>query len=79
MRGICRLCGKKITANRSSHLKHEHGIETTKGSIKNYFLKPEEVGISKQFFEEAPEGMTIVTKDKLQGIKPLTYLDERGR
>jgi len=79
MRGICRLCGRKITVGRSSHLRIKHGIVTGKGAVKDYFLTPEEVGISRSFFEEAPEGMVVVTKDKLQGIRPLGFLEERGR
>jgi len=44
MRCICRICGKKVTENRTRHLK-EHGIDADyKGAIKEYFLTAEEVG-----------------------------------
>ena len=48
MRGVCCLCGRKITANRSSHLRKVHGIDSYKGAIKEYFLRPEEVGLSEE-------------------------------
>jgi len=42
MRNICRLCGWDANASRkgrSSHLRDEHGIETYKGIIKEYFIE----------------------------------------
>jgi hypothetical protein len=43
MRSICRLCGKKVTENRTAHLR-SHGIDADfKGAVKEYFLSPEEV------------------------------------
>lgn len=42
MREICRICGRIVRENRTSHLK-EHGIEADfKGAIKQYFLTSEE-------------------------------------
>ena len=43
MRSICRLCGEKVTENRTRHLKEVHGIDANwKGAVKEYFLKESE-------------------------------------
>ena len=60
MRGICRLCWRKITVAQSSHLRREHGIDSSyKDAIEDYFLQPEELGISRQDFDKLPEGAEI--------------------
>jgi len=59
MRGICRLCGRKVTANRSSHLRKVHGIDTWKGAVKEYFAKPEEYGLTEEEFNRIPEGAKV--------------------
>jgi len=58
-RDICRLCYCKITVNRSSHLRRSHGIDTFKGMVKEYFLRPEELGIPIEEFERLPEGASV--------------------
>ncbi len=55
MRAICRICKKKITQNRSSHLRR-HGIDTFKGAVAEYFLTPQELGLSESEFNAIPEG-----------------------
>jgi len=58
-REICRLCGRKITHNRSSHLRREHGVDTYKGAVAEYFQRPEELGIPQREFEAIPEGAEV--------------------
>jgi len=58
-REICRVCKRKITRNRSAHLRREHGIATFKGAVAEYFLRPEDVGIPVREFEKLPEGANI--------------------
>jgi len=58
-RYICRLCGRKVTVNRSSHLRWEHGIDGYKGAVKEYFLSPLDLGIPLKKFEEFPEGAEV--------------------
>jgi len=58
-RYICRLCGRKITVNRSSHLKREHGVGGFKGAVKEYFLSPLDFGIPLKEFEKLPEGAEV--------------------
>jgi len=43
MRDVCIICGKKVTTNRSSHLKYAHRIEPYKGAVREYFITEEEV------------------------------------
>lgn len=59
MRGICRLCNRKITEHRSSHLRNKHGVDTYHGAVAEYFLTPEELGISREEFERMPENAEI--------------------
>ena len=61
MRGICRLCMRKITVHRSAHLRREHGVATHKGAVKEYFLRPEDLGIPTREFESLPEGAKVVS------------------
>jgi len=56
---ICRLCWAKITSNRSSHLRREHGIATFPGAVNEYFLEPEDLGIPRATFEALPEGAKV--------------------
>ncbi|MEM2368408.1 MAG: hypothetical protein QXQ50_09285 [Candidatus Bathyarchaeia archaeon] len=59
MRAICRICMRKITENRTSHLKR-HGIDSDyKGAIVDYFLTPQELGISELEFQRIPEGAKV--------------------
>jgi len=58
-REICRLCMRKITRNRSSHLRREHGIATFKGAVAEYFHRPEDLGIPQREFEALPEGTEV--------------------
>lgn len=85
MRGICRLCGRKITKNRTSHLKYEHGIEPFKGCVKEYFDTPEQHNITRREWEEIKEGELVFTKisvvgklDKDGNFKPWFSKGERG-
>jgi len=59
-RYICRLCWKKVTKNRSSHLRWEHGIDTFKGAVKEYYLEPQEFGIPLKEFERLSEGSKVI-------------------
>ena len=55
--GICSKCKRKITRNRTAHLKEVHGIDADfKGAVKMYFLRPEEVGLTKEEFDKMAEG-----------------------
>ena len=67
MRGICRLCGRKITENRSSHLKNVHGILPYKGAVKEYFDTPEDHDIPKDIFDSIPEGAKVFTEISIIG------------
>ena len=58
-REICRLCWRKITQHRSAHLKRVHGIAPYKGAVKEYFLRPEDLGIPTREFEALPEGAEV--------------------
>jgi len=58
-REICRLCGRKVVNNRSAHLRGCHGVDTFKGAVREYYLKPEELGIPVQEFESVPEGTKV--------------------
>ena len=62
MKGICRLCApmRKVTINRSAHLRQEHGIESYKGAVEEYFVRPEELGLTQAKFDSIPEGGEIV-------------------
>lgn len=58
-RAICIKCRRKITANRSSHLRKEHGIDTYKGAVADYFLTPEQLGLTADEFEQIKEGKCV--------------------
>ena len=63
MRCICRVCNRLITGWRSSHLKQAHGIDTSgKGAVKEYFLTPEEYGISWNELANVQEGDVVPRK-----------------
>ncbi|MHA1892066.1 MAG: hypothetical protein ACTSYS_13820 [Promethearchaeota archaeon] len=56
---ICIECHRKITINRSSHLKNMHGIKPRKGNIPEYFVDPQEWGITPREFKRIPEGAIV--------------------
>jgi len=58
-REICRLCYRKITSHRSRHLRWEHGIDTFRGAVAEYFLRPQDLGIPQREFEALPEGAEV--------------------
>lgn len=60
MRCICRLCGEIHRDFRSAHLRDKHGIDSSyKGAVKDYFLEPEEVGLSREMVKIMPEGSVV--------------------
>jgi len=44
--------------NRNHHLVYEHG--KPKGSVRYYFVSPEDYGISVKEFEKIPEGSKVI-------------------
>jgi hypothetical protein len=59
-RHICRLCWKKISENRSSHLRRIHGVDARGfGAVQEYFLRPEDLNIPIEEFERLPEGSDV--------------------
>ncbi|HDM32102.1 MAG TPA: hypothetical protein ENG32_01930 [bacterium] len=85
MRGICRICGRKITRNRTSHLKREHGIQPYKGCVRDYFDTPEEHNITAEEWERIGEGELVFTTisvvgkvDKEGQFKPWFSKAEKG-
>ena len=61
MKGICTLCHRKVTDFRTRHLKEIHGIPPGKGGVAEYFLTPEEVGLTEAKFAALPEGTEAVS------------------
>jgi len=54
---ICSICGRKVTAHRTSHLIKVHGIDARyKGAVREYFLRPEELGLPEGLVDGVPEG-----------------------
>jgi len=61
MKNICKLCGCKITVERSSHLRRSHGIDTSRGdAVRKHFASPHEYGISESEINSIREGAIVV-------------------
>lgn len=60
MKQICRRCLRRISLNRSAHLRNEHGIDSRfKGAVAENFADPIEFGITTETLSKIREGEAI--------------------
>jgi hypothetical protein len=60
MKQICRKCLRRISLNRSAHLRNEHGIDSRhKGAVAEHFAEPSEFGLTQIQLEQYKEGEVI--------------------
>ncbi len=60
VRQICRKCKRKISQNRSAHLRDEHGIDSRhKGAVADNFAEASEFGLTRKQLESIKEGEVI--------------------
>jgi len=60
MKQICRICKRRISQNRSAHLRNEHGVDSRhKGAVAEHFAEPSEYGLTQSQLELIVEGGVI--------------------